>query len=143
MHFLCSDSARWTKLVAALLLLCGLGAYAAASSHWQCTSFHDCLDHPDLCDDRTLVTGVTRITTVEQGGFSVWAAAGCLRFSGDFPGLAPGRYADIEAVFHAPDRFEVLAVHVHLERMVKIWGSLAAAMIVAALVFRVWRRGGF
>ncbi len=87
--------------------------------------------------------GVTRITTAEQGGFSVWTAAGCVRFSGDFPGLAPGRYADIEAVFHAPDRFEVVAAHAHLERRVKIWGSLAAAMIVCVALFRVWRRGGF
>jgi hypothetical protein len=142
MRILFSDRARFAKLVAALLLLAGLGAYAAASDHWRCTSPGDCLAHPRRCDGRSLVAGPARITTVSPDGFMAGSGDGVC-FSGAFPELAPGAYADVEAVFHAPDRFEAVAVHEHLERRVKIWGSLAAALVVAALIFRAWRRGGF
>jgi hypothetical protein len=142
MRILFSDRARFAKLVAALLLLVGLAAYAAASSHWRCASLGDCLAQPGQCDGRTVVAGTVRIAAVSPDGFTVRLGDRPVLFPGCFDGLAPGKYADIEAVFHAPDRFEAVAVHAHLERMVKIWGSLAAALIVAALLFRVWRRGG-
>jgi hypothetical protein len=143
MRTLFSDRARWAKLVAALLLLTGLAVYAAASSHWQCASFGDCLAHPGQCDGLTVVGGTMRIAAVAPDGFTVRLGERAVRFPGCFDGLASGKYADIEAVFHAPDRFEAVAVHVYLERSVKVWGSLAAALLVAAFLFRVWRRGGF
>ncbi|HCR12296.1 MAG TPA: hypothetical protein DIU49_03010 [Desulfovibrio sp.] len=143
MRILFSDQARWAKLVAALLLLVGLAAYAAASSHWQCASLGDCLVRPGQCDGRTVVAGTVRIAAVFPDGFMVRLGDRPVVFPGCFDELATGKYADIEAIFHAPDRFEVVAVHAHLERMFKIWGSLAAALIVAALLFRVWRRRGF
>lgn len=143
MRILFSDWARWAKFVAALLLLAGLAAYAAASSHWQCASLGDCLAHPGQCDGRTVVAGTARIAAVSPDAFTVRVGDRFVRFLGSFDGLAAGKYADVEAVFHAPDRFETVAAHAHLERRVKVWGSLAAALIVAALLFRVWRRGGF
>ncbi len=142
MCILFSDRARFAKLLAALLLLAGLGAYAATSDHWRCASPGDCLAHPGRCDGRTLVAGPARIMAVFPDAFTAGSGGG-VRFSGAFPKLAPGKYADVEAVFHAPDRFEAVAVHVYLERSVKIGGSLAAALVVAALLFRVWWRGGF
>lgn len=143
MCILFSDRSRWAKLIAALLLLAGLAAYAAASSHWQCASLGDCLARPGPCDGRTVVAGTARIAAVSPDGFMVRLGERPVRFSGCFEGLAAGKYADIEAVFHAPDRFEAVVVHVYLERSVKVWGSLAAALLVGAFVFRVWRRGGF
>jgi hypothetical protein len=136
-----SDRVRPAGLLAALALLAGLSVYAARVTYWQCASPGDCLDHSGRCDGRKFVAGAVRIAVVTPAGFTVLSSRGPLFFEGRFPELVPGCYADIEAVFHAPDRFEALAVHGHLERSFKIWGSLAAAMIVAGLFLRVlWRK---
>lgn len=136
-----SNQGRFLKLLAALLLLAGLGAYAATASFWQCKSLGDCLTDARRCDGQELVVGPTRVTAVAPDGFTIHSSQGAFFFQGSFPGLTPGKYADIQALFHAPNRFEAMAVHIHMERKIKIWGSLAAAMIVAGLLLRVlWRK---
>ncbi len=138
-----SDRGRPGKLLAALALLAELGLYAARAPHWQCASPGDCLDHPGRCDGREFVAGPARIATVTPDGFTFFSGRGPIFFKGRFPELSPGRHADVQAVFRAPDRFEARAVHVHLERSVKIWGSLAAALAVVWLLARAWFRGRF
>ena len=133
---------RALKILAALALLAGLGIYAARAPYWQCQSPMDCLEHPERCDGRELVAGTARIAAVTPDGFTVLSSRGPLTFEGRYPELSPGQYADIQAVFHAPARFVAIAVHIHLERTIKIWGSLAAALIVAGLIARLlWHRG--
>lgn len=134
---------RAIKILSALAVLALLCLYSVYAPYWRCRSLGDCLAHPLECDNRMIVAGTARIADLEPDGFVLLSGHRRILIRGDYPQAASGKYANVLAVFHAPDQFEPVGVHFYLERAVKIWGSLAAGLIVCFLLLRALIRHRF
>lgn len=141
-----SDQGRAGKILLALLLLVGLGAWHAYASMTLDFGYRDCLEAPAESDGRTLIFPLWSVTRID--GPDRYAVSKILRdvpVQGDTSELKIGTTISIKGTFRASDLALVESEReIHVLRRWKEALGVVGLLVAAALTPLLFRwRGGY
>jgi len=90
--------ARWTGLVAGLILLAVGARYAHFAAH-QRQGFQWCLENAEACDGREILLPVWDVVEVQDQSYTVFKVTGPIPIDGNPEGLEVGDTVSIRGVF--------------------------------------------